>query len=242
MQSFPLMLAIASLTAFFTWLGAPLAEWIDAPQYVVNAALQLAAGILTAIVGFSLLPVAIQSLSALWVMVSFFSGGSLFLVFEQLAENSIKARDTGEAPQSIGLYLGILLDLVVDGAAIGIGATVDFATGLLLAIGVGVHSAPLVFVMIATAKRQGLAPARRRLLALIAALAVLAGALIGFLALRNQSQELRTLLIAATAGFLLTTVTQSMTPEAQRDAPTNVSGYFYIGGLALAALLALMYG
>jgi zinc transporter ZupT len=239
MNGFPLMLAIAGVTAFVTWLGAPLAEWLDAPQQVVSAALQLAAGILTSVVGFSLLPSAVQNLPALWVMLGFFVGGSLFLVFEQMAENRIEARDAGEVPQSIGLYLGILLDLIVDGAAIGIGATVDFTTGLLLALGVSIHSAPLVFVMVATAKRQGLAPAQRQLLALLAALAVLSGALLGYLALRDQPEALRTLLIAVVAGFLLTTVTQSMTPEAQRDAPTNSSGYFYVGGLALSALLAL---
>ena len=53
---------------------------------------------------------------------------------------------------------------------------------------------------------------------------VLAGALLGYLVLRNQSLELRIALVALASGFLITTVTQSMIPEANREGEPGLAG------------------
>ena len=43
---------------------------------------------------------------------------------------------------SVGLFVGILMDMVIDGVMIGIGSTLTLATGLLLALSLGVSAAP----------------------------------------------------------------------------------------------------
>ena len=71
---------------------------------------------------------------------------------------------TGGYGDLAGLFAGILVDLFVDGVVIGIGSTLDLLTGLVMALGLALSTAPLAFVTIATAKRQGISAEHRRLL------------------------------------------------------------------------------
>ena len=97
----------------------------------------------------------------------------------------------------------------------------------------------MAFVTIATAKRQGVSKERRRLLSFMFFLCVLVGAMLGFLVLRNQSLELRLILVALASGFLITMVTQSIIPEANREGEPSLAGILFTGGIALYALLSL---
>jgi len=44
---------------------------------------------------------------------------------------------------------------------------------------------------------------------------------------------------ALASGFLITTVTQSMIPEANREGEPTFAGILYMGGLSLYALMSL---
>ena len=240
MNDFILVLLIAVIAAFLTYLGAPAAERFEVPHRVVSAALQFAAGIITAIVGFSLMPSAVTAGPPGGVVLAFFVGGAVFVFFEYYSARRLAAAPKTETNvTSLGLYFGILIDLVIDGVVIGIGSTLTLATGLLLALGLAVSTAPLAFVTIATAKRQGMSRESRRLLSILFFVCVVAGALLGYALLRNQSQDVRLVLIALASGFLITTVTQSMIPEANREGEPSFAGVFYVAGLSLFALLTL---
>ena len=76
MNEFLLVLVIAFVAAFLTYLGAPAAERFEVPHQVVSAALQFAAGIITALVGFSLMPPAVLAGPPLGVVLAFFAGGA----------------------------------------------------------------------------------------------------------------------------------------------------------------------
>jgi len=238
MNAFVLILVSAGIAAAFSLVGALLAERIDPPQRVISSALQFAAGILTAMVAFTLMPSAVRGIEPAWLASAFFAGGALFIGIEYGASRLL-ASDSAAQSHSIGLHLGILLDLLIDGAAIGIGAAIDLTTGIHVAIGVGIHSLPLVFVMIATAGRQGLTRGQRLQLTLLAMAALIVGAMIGFIGLQGQSPHTVLVLTALMAGFLFTTITQSMIPEATRKAETSFLGLVYMGGLALFALISL---
>jgi zinc transporter ZupT len=99
--------------------------------------------------------------------------------------------------------------------------------------------APLAFVTTATAKRQGVRREQRRLLSILFVVAIIGGAMLGYLVLRNQPLELRLILVALASGFLITTVTQSMIPEANREGEPGFAGILYLGGLSLYALMSL---
>ena len=120
----------------------------------MSAALQFAAGIITALVAFSLMPPAVRNGPYGWVVLAFFCGGTLFVTLEYVSARMMAASGSSA---SFGLYIGILVDLVIDGIVIGIGSTLTLATGLVLALGLAISTAPLTFVTTATAKRQGIA-------------------------------------------------------------------------------------
>jgi ZIP family zinc transporter len=102
-----------------------------------------------------------------------------------------------------------------------------------------ISTAPLAFVATATAKRQGIAARQRKRLAYLFIVAILGGAALGYLVLREQALDVRTFLIALASGFLFTTVTQSMIPEANKEGEPAFAGILYMGGLSLYGLMAL---
>lgn len=240
MSNFFLVLGIAAVAAFLTWLGVPLAERFEVSHRMIGAALQFAAGIITALVALSLMPPAVRVGPQLWVVLAFFVGGALFVAFEFYSAQKMAASPNADHNvHSLGLYVGILVDLVIDGMLIGLGSTLTIGTGLVLALGLAVGTAPLAFVTIATAKRQGVAPQRRRQLGVVFVVCIIGGAVVGYGLLRNQPEQLRLVLIALASGFLITTITQSMIPEANREGEPGLAGVLYIGGLSLYALMTL---
>lgn len=240
MNDLLLVTAIALLASFLTYLGAPAAERFNPSQRVISAALQFAAGIITALVAFSLMPPAVRGGPYGWIVLAFFIGGVLYVTVEYISARSLASRPAGEGgPASLGLYIGVLVDLVIDGVVIGIGSTLTLATGLLLALGLAISTAPLAFITTATAKRQGMSQQNRRRLSYLLFLCVLAGAMLGYLVLRNQPLETRLILVALASGFLLTTVVQGLIPEANREGEPGFAGALYVAGLSLYGLMSL---
>jgi ZIP family zinc transporter len=242
MSEFLLVVLIASIAAFLTYLGAPAAERFDVPHRVISAALQFAAGVLTAVVALSLIAPAAQLGSIVGIVLAFFVGGALFITFDYFSAKRQAATPTPagkENAASLGFYFGILVDMAIDGVVIGIASTLTLQASLLLALGIVISTAPLAFVTTATAKRQGVPKATRRTLSYLYLACMVGGALFGYLLLRNQSEPVRAAVIALASGFLFTTITQSMIPEANREGEPSFAGVLYVGGIALYTLLTL---
>jgi ZIP family zinc transporter len=257
-NEFLLVLGVGLLAALLTWLGAPLAERFAVPDKVVSGALQFASGVIIGLVAITLMPPAIGAGSVAWVALAFFVGGAFFVGFEYYTslraaaqgveapgiiphEEAMPADKTAVVaePLSLALYVGILVDLLIDGMVIGISSTLTPAAGLAVALGLAVSTMPLAFVTIAMAKRQGMDVTTRRRLGW---LFIMAGTLLGYLLLRNAPIGVRVVLIGLASGFLTTTVTQSMIPEANRDGEPSLSGLFFVGGTSIYALMAFYLG
>jgi ZIP family zinc transporter len=241
-NDFVLVLVIASVAALLTFLGAPAAERFDVPHRVVSAALQFAAGIITGLVAFSLMPSAVRDGPYIGIVIGFFLGGAIFVTMEYLSSRMLLSNPaSADAPLSLGLYIGILVDLVIDGVVIGIGSTLTLSIGLMLALGLSISTIPLAFVTIATAKKQGMSNKSRSMLAYMFIVCIVGGAVIGYGLLRNQSLEIRLVLIALASGFLFTLVTQSMIPEANREGEPSFAGILFVGGISTYGLLTLAF-
>ncbi len=218
-----------------------MAEKWEAPRQVISAALQLAAGSIIAVVAFTLMPPALRVASPLLSMSAFFIGGVLFVVMDTVTASRSSAQPAAVSESnSLGLYLGVLTDMAIDGVAIGMGSALTLGAGLIVAAGLAVNNMPLAFLTVATAKRQGLPLKRRRLLSLAFIGIILAGALLGYLVLNGQPESVRSALVALVSGFLITMVVLTMIPEARQQSAARSLGTFFIGGLALFALLALI--
>lgn len=241
MNEFLLVIGMASITAFLTFLGALLAEKLETPRQVISAALQLAAGSIIAVVAFTLMPPAMRVASPLLGMAALFIGGVLFVAMDTVTASMQSAQPSAASESnSLGLYLGVLTDMAIDGIAIGIGSALTVGAGLIVATGLAVNNMPLAFLTIATAKRQGLPLHQRRLLSIAFIGIILAGAMLGYLVLNGQSELVKSALVALVSGFLITMVTLTMIPEARQQCPARSPGIFFIGGLALFGLLALI--
>lgn len=234
------VLGIAGVAALLTSAGAPLAERTEVSRRVIAGALQLIAGIITALVATSLMPLAVQQGSLAGIAIGFFVGGALFVSFEYVSAVRLAARvEPGSSVVSPGLYVGVLLDVVIDSVLIGVASTLSFGTGLLIALAMGIKNIPLTFVTIATAKQKGMSREQRRLLSYLFPIAVMAGAVLGYLVLRDQSMEVRAVIIALASGFLIAMVTQSLIPEANRGGEPSFAGILYVAGLTFYAMLSL---
>ncbi len=257
MNEFLLVVGVGLVAAVLTWLGVPLAERYAVPDKVVSSVLQFASGVIVGLAAITLMPPAVMAGSAGVVAIAFFVGGALFVSFEyytatRAAAQGVEApgivpyeEDVADAsaeaitePLSLALYVGILVDLVIDGMVIGISSTLTPAAGLAVALGLAVSTLPLAFVTIAMAKRQGMAAGTRRNLGLLFIGCIMVGTLLGFLLLRNAPIGVRVALIGLASGFLVTTVTQSMIPEANRDGEPSLSGLFFVGGISIYALMS----
>jgi ZIP family zinc transporter len=241
MSDFLVVVLIAGFAGFLTWLGAPIAEKFDVPYKVVSGALQFAAGVIAALVFLSLMPPAVRGGDIVVAALMFFVGGAIFVLFEYYSARREAAKPASEQTGvSMGLFVGILVDLFVDGVVIGVGATLTLATGVALALGMAISTLPLAFVTISTARQQGIAKQTRQVLGASFFVCILAGALIGFVVLQNAPMTLRFALIAFASGFLITTVTQSMIPEANKHGEPSFAGIFFVGGMSIYALLSLV--
>jgi len=243
MTDFLLVVGISALAAGLTYLGVPLAERFEVPYRFIGGALQFAAGIITALVVITLMPPAIRTGPYILTVLAFFVGGVLYVLMEYYTKqvqgkHLADEGGTSRGDVSMGLFVGILVDLFVDGVVIGIGSTLNLLTGLVMALGMALSTAPLAFVTISIAKQQGMLAAHRRMLGGLFVVALMAGALLGYLVLQNQPLELRMVLVALASGFLITTVVQGIIPEANREGEPGFAGVLFIAGLSLYALMS----
>jgi hypothetical protein len=64
------------------------------------------------------------------------------------------------------------------------------------------------------------------------------GALLGYLVLQHRPLEMGMVRAAPAVGFLIMTMGQGITPEANREGKLGLAGVFYIGGPSLYSLMS----
>lgn len=239
MNDFLLVILISGIAAVLTVLGAVVAEKTDVPNRIISRALQFAAGVLLGLVSITLMPPAVRSGLSTLVIVGFFIGGASFVLLDYLSSRRKEAEPVEIAAVSTALYVGIIVDMLIDGVVIGLGSSLTLNTGVILALSIAISTAPLALVSIAMAKTSGQPVRFRRNLMAIFSAAIVGGALLGFIVFRNQSIEARLFVIAIASGFLITTVTQSIIPEAKHEDGPGLAALFFVAGLSLYALISL---
>jgi ZIP family zinc transporter len=239
-----LVLALAALPAAGNFAGGLLAEAFDVSRRALSLALHLAAGIVIGVVGLELLPRALDA-SAPWVpLLAFVAGGALFLGLER-AIGYAKGRVGDGDDDDVGplaIFSGVAIDLFSDGVLIGTGTVVNPALGLLLAVGQVPADVPEGFAAVATLRASGVPRRRRLLLAAGFALPVLAGATLGYFALKDAPDLVTLSVLALTGGALVTVVVEEMVPEAHEGETSRWGAVALTAGVALFGAISVYVG
>lgn len=243
MEGFVLVLALAALPAAGNFLGGLAAELVDVSERALSLALDLAAGIVMAVVGLELMPEALGA-SPPWVPILAFVGGGAFFMGIERAIGSIRRR-LGAGEESSGplaIFSGVSLDLFSDGVMIGTATVLNPSLGLLLALGQVPADVPEGFAAIATLRRAQIARRTRILMALSFTAPILLGAALGYFALRQAPEILTLSVLAVTGGALTSVVVEEMLTEAH-EGDTSVWGPILLtGGFALFAAISVYLG
>jgi len=124
---------------------------------------------------------------------------------------------------------------------IGTGSTLDLGLGLLLALGQVSADLSEGFATFASLRRRWVSRRWRLLLSLSFALPVLAGALIGYFGVRDGPKLIK-MLLAFTAGILVTVTVAGLVPQAHEGEEAGSSALIFNGGFALFIFLSVYLG
>lgn len=242
------VLLLALFPAGGNFMGGLVAEFTRTTRKRLSIALHLAAGILFGVIAIELAPRVFKGAPPWLAGLAFFAGGLAYVLLDQMVErltggDSEEEQNTeGSASTMSGawvIYAAVAVDLFSDGLLIGAGSSISFSLALILAIGQVTADIPEGFATIANFKDKGVPRARRFLISASFLIPVMAGALLSYLVLRDQSEAIQLAALAFTAGLLLAAASEEIVGEAHEAAPdTRWSSLAITGGFVLFALVA----
>ena len=209
----------------------------------LSLALHLAAGIVLAVVGLELMPEALQANPPCVPLLAFVAGGGVFIGLDRVI-GYVQGRLGGGEDQSsaLAIFGGVSMDLFSDGVMIGTGTVLNPALGLLLALGQMPADLPEGFAAVATLRRAGIPRRRRLLMSASFGLPIVAGAALGFLALRRAPELVTLSVLALTGGVLSAVVVEEMVTEAHGGDTSKIGPIFLTAGFALFAAISVYLG
>jgi ZIP family zinc transporter len=242
MRDYLIALALTAMPALGNFAGGLLAEVAGVSRRALSLALHSAAGIIFAVVAVELMPQAIR-IERPWMAVAAFAAGGAFFVAMDRAIDLVKERFGGGG--SAGpwmIYFGVAIDLFSDGLMIGTGTTIGLGLGLLLALGQVPADIPEGFATIATFREKGVSRRTRLLMAASFAVPILLGTTVGFWAVRGQPEWVKMVLLAFTAGVMLSVAVEEMLTEAHRGGPDPAwATPCLVGGFSLFTLISVYF-
>ena len=243
MNDFMIVMGLAALPAAANFVGGALAEVFRVSGRVLSLALHLAAGIVLAVVGIELMPRALEAQPPWIPLLAFVAGGAVFIALDK-AVGVVQARLGGGAKQAsaLAIFGGVSIDLFSDGIMIGTGTVLNPALGLLLALGQMPADVPEGFAAVATLRKAGVPRRSRLLMSAGFSIPVLAGAALGYLALRRAPEVVTLSVLAMTGGALVAVVVEEMITEAHEGDTSRSGPIFLTAGFALFAAISFYLG
>ncbi|QBR83783.1 ZIP family zinc transporter [Legionella israelensis] len=238
MDNFLLTLLIALLPAFGNFLGGIIAELFYISDKALSLSLHMATGILIAVVGIEIMPKALDVTLPWAVIFAFMVGGVFFtsLNFVQKIFSGTSRQETNVSSPWL-IYIGVSTDLLSDGLMIGAGSALSTKLGIILALGQVLGDLPEGFAMSATLKKYEYSAMARFLLLLCFAIPVMFGAAFGYLVLQNAPDIFKYIVLAFTAGILLSVAVEEMLTEAHQSFEPVTGTVLLLAGFSLFALV-----
>ena len=243
MGEFTTVLLLASMPAIGNFIGGLYAEIRPVSEQALSIALHLAAGILIAVVGIELMSNALDHAPQWGILLSFIGGGAFYLLIDSKIEAISGHIGMSEKAHAgpIAIYIAVSIDLFTDGIMIGAGSSISFSLGLLLAIGQVPADLPEGLASNASFQHAGI-PRKTRLLFMASFfIPIFVGATIGYWLVRDADIYYQYLLLAFTAGILLTTAIEDMHGEAHEKEVPIYSPLALVLGFSLFAGISIYF-
>ncbi len=243
MSELAIVLLLACLPALGNLTGGVVAELFKVSRGALSIALHLAAGILIAVVGLELMGGALEHSPQWLILLAFIGGGLFYLLIDNNIDTLSRRMGLSEKQHtgSVAIYIAVSIDLFTDGIMIGAGTSISYSLGLLLAIGQVSADLPEGFACNASFQSAGVERSKRLVLMVSFFIPVLLGALIGYGLVRNADVFYQYLLLAFTAGILLTTAIEDMHGEAHEVDVPHYSPIALVLGFSLFALVSIYF-
>lgn len=242
MDSYLIVLGLATLPALGNFGGGLLAEFMATDRQRLNRALHAAAGIVIAIVAVELIPEALEKISAWWVALAFGLGGITYVAISSIVDKLQGPSNNQQAGSASGMwmiYIAVSIDLASDGLMIGTGSAVSSTMALALALGQVLADVPEGYATIANMKDKGVSRSRRILLSASFAIPVLVTTSLAYFFLRGQSDLWKMSALVFTAGLLSLAAVEDMISEAHESTEdTRWSLLMFTGGFVLFVLVS----
>ncbi|MGE3805439.1 MAG: ZIP family metal transporter [Gemmataceae bacterium] len=209
------------------------------PGPILRSSLQhFAAGVVFAVVAIELLPDMVEEHEPWGVILGFSIGVALMLLLRSLT----REEEAADAPgSSMGLVVGVGIDIAIDGLLLGIGFAAGAKVGKLLAVGLTLELLSLGLATAIELVRNGMTRTKTVVNLVLMAMLFVATALAGDLLLHNLKGFWLTVILSFGAAALLYLVTEELLAEAHEDPDTPLaSAQFFVGFLAL--LMLSMFG
>lgn len=224
-------------------IGGVIALIAKISDTTLSLALHAATGIVLAVVGVELMPRIMLEEKGWLIFLALMGGGVFSILVDIFAEKfsgSVGKNASNAAPWVI--YISVCIDLLSDGLMIGTSSTIEAELALLVGIAQVAGNFPEAFATIATLKGAGIERAGLATATALFALPIFGGGLIGYLAVRDASEELKMVILAFTAAMLIKASVEEMIVHAHAKAEhTHLQEFSFIAGFALFVLMSAYF-
>lgn len=200
-----------------------------------------AAGVVFSVVAAELLPDVMRRHEPLEIIVGFALGVAAMLGIRRLSA-ALEKRGEGAGGFPTGLVVAVAVDLVIDGALIGMGFAVGSEEGVLLTLAITVELLSLGLAVSASLGKARVSKGHAILITALLALTVPISAAAGATVLAGLSGRLLEAVLSFGLAALLYLVTEELLVEAHEEPETAFATVSFFGGFLLFLVLAQMQG
>jgi ZIP family zinc transporter len=241
MTLIPQVLLYTLLPAVATIVGGAIAA-VRPPGGRTRSYIQhFAAGVVFSVVAAELLPDVMRRHEPLEIILGFAAGVVTMLGIRRLTESLEKSR-SGDQTFPVGLVVAVAVDLVIDGALIGMGFAVGSEEGVLLTLAIAVELLSLGLAVSASLGAASIPKGRAVITTALLALAVPASAAAGATVLAGLSERLLETVLSFGLAALLYLATEELLVEAHEEPETPLATASFFVGFLLFLVLAQMQG
>lgn len=228
---------------FGTLLGGMIGiRFQNTSKRILSSILALAAGLMTAVACFDLIPEALKLSNLTFTLIGILGGIVVMFFCDQAVERKFEIKPEDKKDQKLALLktgiivsIGLALHNIPEGLAIGSGFEASAQLGLSLAIAIALHDVPEGISMAIPMKKGGIASGKVLWYIFLSGIATGLGACLGAI-IGGISEKIIAMCLAFAGGAMLYIVSGELNPEYNKMYKGKIPVLFNILGFILGIL------